>query len=65
MTGAGAATDVAAGAVLSVDAIVQMGPWTPGELKSLAELLDEVKDGDEREDMDETAVGTGHGDERG
>lgn len=57
MTGAGADTDVAAGAVLSADMIVQMGPWTPGELKSLAELLDEVKDGDEREDMDEAAVG--------
>lgn len=34
-----------------------MGTWAPGELRSLAELLDEVKDGDDREDRDEVTVG--------
>lgn len=45
-----------AGAVPSADVIVQMGPWAHGELRSLAEL-DEVKDGDDREDRDEVTVG--------
>lgn len=46
----------AAGAEHSADVTVQTGPWTPGELRSLAELLDEVKDGEDREDMEEVAV---------
>lgn len=53
----GAATGAAAGAVPSANVTVQMGPWAPGELRSLAELLDEVKDGDDREDRDEVTVG--------
>lgn len=51
------AVGVAAGAVPSADVTVQMGPWAHGELKSLAELLDEVKDGDDREDKEEVTVG--------
>lgn len=52
----GAAAGAAEGAGPSADVTVQMGPWAPGELKSLAELLDEVKDGDDREDRDEVTV---------
>lgn len=50
-------TGAAAGAAASADVTVQIGPWVPGELKSLAELLDDVKDGDDREDRDEVTVG--------
>lgn len=53
----GTTTGAAAGAVLSADVTVQTGPWAPGELRSLAELLDEVKDGEDREDRDEVTVG--------
>lgn len=56
-TGAMVARGGAAGGVPSADVTVQMGPWAHGELKSLAELLDEVKDGDDREDRDEVTVG--------
>lgn len=45
----------AVGTVPSADVIVQIGPWAPGELRSFAEL-DEVKDGEEREDRDEVTV---------
>lgn len=50
----------AAGGGPSADVTVQMGPCALGELRSLAELLDEVKDGDDREDRDEVTVGGGH-----
>lgn len=30
--------------------------WSPGELRSLAELLEEVNDGDDREDREEVTV---------
>lgn len=53
----GAVTGAAAGAVPSADVTVQMGPWAHGELKSLAELLDEVKDGDDRDERDDVTVG--------
>lgn len=56
----GAATVAAAGVVPSADVTVQMGPWAHGELKSLAELLDEVKDGEDREDRDEVTGGREH-----
>lgn len=52
MTGAGAA-----GVGPSADVMVQTGPCAPGELRSLAELLDEVKDGDDREDREDVTVG--------
>jgi len=57
-------TSAAAGARHSADVTVQMGPCAPGELKSLAELLDEVKDGDDREDRDEVTVRRVQGHER-
>lgn len=64
--GAGSAgTGAATGAPPSADVTVQMGPWAPGELKSLAELLDEVKDGDDREDRDEVTVGRDQRHEQG
>lgn len=44
------------GTVLSADMTLQTIPWAPGELRSLAELLDEVKDGDDREEKDEVTV---------
>lgn len=55
VTGAGMGT--AAGAGPSADKTVQSDPGAHGELKSLAELLHEVKDGDESEDRDEVTVG--------
>lgn len=33
------------------------GPWELGELKSFAELLEEVKDGDDREDSEDVTAG--------
>lgn len=53
----GTATGGTGGVEPSADVTVQMGPCAPGELKSLAELLDEVKDGDDREDRDEVTIG--------
>lgn len=55
MVGVGAGA--AGGVVTSAAVTVQTGPGAPGELRSLAELLDEVKDGDDRDDMDEVTVG--------
>lgn len=52
----GVATGTAAGAAPSPDVTVQTGPGPHGELRSLAEL-DEVKDGDDREDREEVTVG--------
>lgn len=46
----------AAGAGHSAGAAVQTGPWAPGELRSLAELLEEAKDGDDREESDDVTV---------
>lgn len=59
----GVAMGIPAGAVPSADVTVQMGPWAHGELRSLAEL-DEVKDGDDREDREEVTVGRNHAEER-
>lgn len=33
-----------------------MGLWSPGELRSLAELLDEMNDGDDKEDREEVTI---------
>lgn len=55
--GAGAEAGAAVGVAASADVAPQAGPWAPGELRSLAELLEEVKDGDDREDRDEVTVG--------
>lgn len=41
----------------SADVTVQTGPRAPGELRSLVKLLDEVKDGDDREDREDVTVG--------
>lgn len=56
VTGVVTGAAAAAGGVPSADVTVQIGPWAPGELRSLAELLDEVKDGDDREDREEVTV---------
>lgn len=42
--------------MLSADETLQIGLWSPGELRSLAELLDEVNDGDDKEDREEVTV---------
>lgn len=51
----------AAGTEPSADVVVQEEPWAHGELRSLAELLDEVKDGDDREERDEVTAERGQG----
>lgn len=61
----GTAAGAAAGAVPSADVVMHMGAWAPGELRSLAELLDEVKDGDDRLDRDEVTVGREQRQQRG
>lgn len=46
-----------AAGTLSADGTLQLAPrCSPGELRSLAELLEEVNDGDDKEDREEATV---------